>query len=149
MFEWFNFKIQISRFSLYWPIRGFRFNLIREISAWKITDAIAAGYCFSACFLAGPLLKKVYFISNSASLQPFVWSVILSQFSQSISQSTNQLTNHLIAWVSGLPKGIEERRFIFPFSPPETPDTQANHLIKPRTQQAFISSMMFTQCIPD
>ena len=56
----FLIEIQISRFSLHWPIRAVRFNLIREISAWKITDAIAAGYCFSACFLAGPLLNVVY-----------------------------------------------------------------------------------------
>ena len=32
-------------------------NPVREISAWKVTDAVAAGYCFCARFLAGPLLN--------------------------------------------------------------------------------------------
>ena len=35
-----------------------KFNLIKEIDTITITDAIAAGYCFSACLLAGPLLKN-------------------------------------------------------------------------------------------
>ena len=43
-------------------------NPIREISAWKVTDAIAAGYCFSACFLAGPLL-------NIKSLNCFTYKI--------------------------------------------------------------------------
>ena len=60
LFEWvLGYLIQISRFSLHWPIRVLRFNLIKEISAWKITDAMAAGYCFTAYFLAGPLLKSL------------------------------------------------------------------------------------------
>ena len=60
LFEWvLGYLIQISRFSLNWPIRVLRFNLIKEISAWKITDAMAAGYCFTAYFLAGPLLKSL------------------------------------------------------------------------------------------
>ena len=35
---------------------------VREIIAWQITDAIAAGYCFSSCFLAGPLLDITFFV---------------------------------------------------------------------------------------
>ena len=43
----------------HWPIRAFRVNLIRKISTWKISDAIAGGYCFSASFLAEPWLKEL------------------------------------------------------------------------------------------
>ena len=53
----FHFEIQISRSWLFQPIEEVKFNLIKEINTIKITDAIAAGYCFSACLLAGSLLN--------------------------------------------------------------------------------------------
>ena len=79
MFKWvssylFRSKIQILHFLLHWSIRTFRFNLIREISTWKITDAIAAGYCFSSCFLAEPLLKELLlFWTKLLCIYPFLF----------------------------------------------------------------------------
>ena len=56
----FPFEIQISRSSLFQPMGEVKFNLIKEINTIRITDAIAAGYCFSAYLLAGPLLNMVW-----------------------------------------------------------------------------------------
>ena len=84
MFKWissylFSSKIQISHFLLHWPIRAFRFNLIREISTWKITDAIAAGYCFPACFLAEPLIKELLlFWTKLLCIYPFLFEKKIS-----------------------------------------------------------------------
>ena len=51
------------------------------------------------------------------------------------------ITHARLAWVSGLPKGLGERRFLIRFHlspfPPETPDTQANtRRTKVRTRPA-------------
>ena len=45
------------------------FQACREISARKITDAIAAGYCFSACFLAEPLLSFLFLYPRKTFLR--------------------------------------------------------------------------------
>ena len=59
-----KFEIQIPRFSPYWPIRSFRFNLIGAISAWKLTAAIAVAYCSFAQFLRDHYLNTTDFNGN-------------------------------------------------------------------------------------
>ena len=60
----FPFEIQISRSSLFQPMGEVKFNLIKAINTIRITDAIAAGYCFSAYLLAGPLLNLLILTCN-------------------------------------------------------------------------------------
>ena len=42
-----------------YSVLKFKFRTFCCIDQSDITDAIAAGYCFSACFLAEPLLKEL------------------------------------------------------------------------------------------
>ena len=109
----FSSKIQISHLLLHWPNRAFRFNLIREISTWKITDAIAAGYCFPACFLAEPLIKELLlFWTKLLCIYPFLFEKNSQQRKIIIIAST-EIAHHFLA-----PKGpIFRRNKITPPTP--------------------------------
>ena len=54
LFEFWNSKFVLFA---YGPIRSPRLNLIRVMSAWKITATISAAYCSFGYFLHEPLLK--------------------------------------------------------------------------------------------
>ena len=47
---------------------------VRKISTWKIPDAIAAGYCFSSSFLAGPLLDITFFVVVFVESVIYYWN---------------------------------------------------------------------------
>ena len=110
----FPFEIQISRSWLFQPMGEVKFNLIKEINTMRITDAIAAGYCFSACFLAGPLLKYVETLevtfekmSNNDVISKTAYfnsqtKIIIndSNIAESLESSEQELLNKVAVWIS-------------------------------------------------
>ena len=61
-----------SKLVLFGPIRSLRFNLIRAISACKITAAIAVAYCSFAKFLRRPLLQTFHSLRLPSLILSFV-----------------------------------------------------------------------------
>ena len=61
-----------SKLVLFGPIRSLRFNLIRAVSACKITAAIAVAYCSFAKFLRRPLLQTFHSLRLPSLILSFV-----------------------------------------------------------------------------